>query len=498
MCIQPPSKSLICPICQDLLNDPVITSQCHHSFCNSCLSQSLSFELQCPLCRTKLSKSQFHANLALHGLVQELLVHCPFHESGCPVTVRYENIQHHVENECLYTAKHCIYSQYGCDFYDVSIKVKEHLSSCPYHQLRAFINNTDQRLAHLETMVLEQQGIIKTLLKGKLSISNGTKASPTNDDSMDQQMPSRDISSSNESLQSQNDEIVAHHNWSESGMTCVSTISSLRSGITSLAHNNGTLFAGSYDGSVKIFDSYSGVLDRTFQGHQLSVWSLALDTHRNHLYSGSSDARINIWDLSSDSNTPIKTLNSDIGKIYGLIIRNNRIYTASSDTTITIWDLETQERLGSLQGHTRGVNSIKFYNDKLISASSDKSIKIWDLQTMVCENTLSHLSSEVLDISTGSNLLFGSTYDSNISAFNLNDYSRVGTLSGHKWEVWQLEFTHNVLFSGSHDHTIKRWDLRNFQNDITLTGHKGYIHGLVWGQRGLISGCADRTIKLWA
>jgi F-box/WD-40 domain protein MET30 len=136
------------------------------------------------------------------------------------------------------------------------------------------------------------------------------------------------------------------------------------------------------------------------------------------------------------------------------------------------------EKLGSLNGHSGGVNSIKIVDNRLISASTDRSIKVssvnemWDLNTSTCVNSISHQPSEVLDVLVGSNMLFASNYDANITAYNMNDFSRVGSMMGHKWEVWQLQLANNNLFSGSHDHSIKRWDIRNFQNIETLAGHK--------------------------
>jgi WD40 repeat protein len=267
-------------------------------------------------------------------------------------------------------------------------------------------------------------------------------------------------------------------NWVHGTMSCVSTFPSQGTGITSLEFDkNGKLFAGSYDGSIKVFDVYSGSLLGTYAGHQLSVWTLTLDNQDRKLYSGGSDGLLNVWDLNS-SESLVHSFNPSQGKLYSILLYQNRLFTASSDHSIHIWDCRSFEKLGSLHGHLGGVNSIKIVDNHLISASTDRSIKvclfdqIWDLNTSSCISSISHHPSEVLDVMAGSNMLFASTYDANITAYSMNDFSRVGSMMGHKWEVWQLQLSNNNLFSGSHDHSIKRWDIRNFQNIESLTGHK--------------------------
>ncbi|KAJ3305684.1 hypothetical protein HDV03_001092 [Kappamyces sp. JEL0829] len=408
-------------ICQDIFLEPVITSQCFHSFCANCISEAIQFESQCPLCRKKLKSDDIHANLALQSLVAELEVFCPFKSEGCTETMRYEALTNHVASACLCVPRKCVYEQYGCEFSGRTMTLNTHLESCLYHKLRAFIKTTDQRISYLEAIVVVRR-------------EDGSFPVPSLSDGC----------SSSQDLR------IAQHNWIENGMTCTKTIDTER-----------MLYAGSYDGSIKVFDSYSGNLKKSLLGHRLSVWSLAIDEHGSHLYSGCSDETINVWNIDEGGTQPTATFGENHGKIYSLLVRKNRIFSASSDQTIRIWDAASLEQVGVLSGHTGGVNSIKFYQDYILSASSDRSIKarllVWDLNTLSCLHTVSHLPSECLDVAIGDGMLFASGYDSNITAYSANDYTRLGTMTGHRWEVWQLEYSNGVLFSGSHDHSIKIW-----------------------------------------
>jgi WD domain, G-beta repeat len=329
----------------------------------------MQFDPCCPLCRKKLKFEDIHSNLALNCLVAELVVYCPCKIDGCTETMRFEEVTNHISNNCLFASKKCVYHNYGCQF--AGIDLKQHLTTCSYHKLRAFIKTCDQRISHLETIVMEQQQVISHFLAGAIPAPvTITSPNPIIGGSLGNGNSS-DISPATEELR------VAEHNWLEAGMSNTKTIIAEKSGITSLIYaDSGKLYAGSYDGSIKVFDYYSGSVTKLLQSHRLSVWALALDSAKDRIYSGCSDEIINVWGTNSNSTSPIGSFAGNRGKVYSLQIKDERLFSASSDNIIRIWNCNTMELVGTLVGHSAGVNSIKFHENYLISASSDKSIKV--------------------------------------------------------------------------------------------------------------------------
>ncbi|KAI8904435.1 WD40-repeat-containing domain protein [Gorgonomyces haynaldii] len=466
-----PSLSLTCPICQECYKNPVIINACNHTFCKTCITQSLEYESQCPVCRKKILKTDYHPNLALQGLVNELLVYCPYRTIGCPKQIPLDQLEQH-QKACEFAPAACPYAKHGCAFSGTHSQLEQHLQVCAFHQLRFFIEQTENRISELEKMNEIQHKKLEILYEAhfnrKMSHNEQETMEPINQ-------------------------------WPAGAIECKKTILSTGAGISALAKNNKVLYAGSYDGKIQSMDLDLGSVVGTLDGHRLSVWSLAVHQETNRLFSASSDEIIKVWDISRPM-APRETisLESSQGKVYSLLIHNNLLFSASSNGIIKIWDLSSYTCVGRLLGHAGGVNAIKVHENKLYSASSDRSIRIWDIATQTLEHTIGHHPSEVLDVCIESGMVFGSTYDANIIAYNLNDYSRISTLSGHKWEVWKLQRYDGYLFSGSHDHTIKRWDLRSLAWNLELTGHKGYIHALDASADGLVSGGADKTIKLWS
>ncbi len=49
-----------CPICYDIVEDPVIT-HCAHFFCNECINSHLTRNNNCPVCREPIKKSELVA-----------------------------------------------------------------------------------------------------------------------------------------------------------------------------------------------------------------------------------------------------------------------------------------------------------------------------------------------------------------------------------------------------------------------------------------------------
>ena len=117
-----------CPICLELLTDPVETPCCHNLFCENCV-KPLS---KCPLCQKLLERCS--PNVPIRRLMDELSLHCPYklctaivkrprikdHEAVCefaPLKCEYggdlcgeilrKDWSHHISEECSYRPVSC-------------------------------------------------------------------------------------------------------------------------------------------------------------------------------------------------------------------------------------------------------------------------------------------------------------------------------------------------------------------------------------------------------
>uniref|UniRef100_A0A8C3US15 RING-type domain-containing protein n=1 Tax=Catharus ustulatus TaxID=91951 RepID=A0A8C3US15_CATUS len=69
-------KNLECPICLDVVQEPVST-KCDHIFCRFCMFKLLSKKkkgvVECPLCKTEVTKRSLKENSKFKQLIEGLL-----------------------------------------------------------------------------------------------------------------------------------------------------------------------------------------------------------------------------------------------------------------------------------------------------------------------------------------------------------------------------------------------------------------------------------------
>ena len=108
---------------------------------------------------------------------------------------------------------------------------------------------------------------------------------------------------------------------------------------------------------------------------------------------GSYDRTIKIW--NSSSGVCLQIINGHTGVVYGIeaaIINSQlRVISCSADGTIRVWKLENKCELSEctriLEGHTNEVKRIRMNvnrDDQLLSGSEDGQVKVWNLNTGKC------------------------------------------------------------------------------------------------------------------
>lgn len=90
-------EDLRCPLCFEVLQDPVEGSCCQNPFCRRCLSQALTRDQRCPLCRKAMRAEDMQvAHRSVRSRLGKLMRRCPRH--GCGWTGLQEALRDH---ECL-------------------------------------------------------------------------------------------------------------------------------------------------------------------------------------------------------------------------------------------------------------------------------------------------------------------------------------------------------------------------------------------------------------
>ena len=141
------------------------------------------------------------------------------------------------------------------------------------------------------------------------------------------------------------------------------------------------IISGSYDNSVHMWDAWSGVELKVFNGHTGSVQSVAFSSDGTYIVSGSDDGSVRVWDALSG--VELQVLNGHTDHVQSVAFSGDgtHIVSGSWDKSVWVWDALSGETLNVFNGHTDCVWSVAFSSDgtHIVSGSSDRSVQVWDL-----------------------------------------------------------------------------------------------------------------------
>ena len=149
---------------------------------------------------------------------------------------------------------------------------------------------------------------------------------------------------------------------------------------------NQQMIIGTSDKRIMVLNQEDARLLQSWEAHDNSVFSIAINPGSKYLLSGGRDAYLNIWDLQENF-TSIKKIpahNFTINDI-SLGFSGDYFATASRDKTIKLWDAYSFELLKVIdhkrnESHKNSVNKIKWLknsDNSLISCGDDKQIFVW-------------------------------------------------------------------------------------------------------------------------
>ncbi|ORY94058.1 WD40-repeat-containing domain protein [Syncephalastrum racemosum] len=224
-----------------------------------------------------------------------------------------------------------------------------------------------------------------------------------------------------------------------------------------LSDDNAILWTGSWDKTIKKWDTKTGECLATLKGHSDFVKTLTVVG--GHLYSGSADTYIRKWDLNT---------HAPIGKWKGHFrtvecIRpdpsGRYLYSASSDRTIRKWDLQNEmKEVAMWEEHDTSVYDLYVTEDELWSVSADRTARRWNTETGEIDTVIQHPDRVKSVTLMGPYVVTGSS-DDLIRVFDIASGKLLAKIDGHFDEVGCLAARGSTLYSGSLDCSLRRWTI---------------------------------------
>ena len=248
---------------------------------------------------------------------------------------------------------------------------------------------------------------------------------------------------------------------------------------------NGKLLAsGSLDGTVRLWNRFTGQCQQVLQHHQSGVWSVAFapsgddgNPDRHLLASGSQDQTIRLWEIASDVPTgqshqqqpelvvqPLRTLEGHTSWIRCIVFSpdGKLLASGSSDGSVKLWRVNTGECLQTFQAHSSLVLAVAFSPDgqTLATGGGDGTIKLWEMVGARNQEPKGLDSPQPSDLTQNSPRFEHSGSRTKFKTQNFPSLSALITLQGHHKWVRFLAYspTGDLLASCSQDGSVKLWD----------------------------------------
>ena len=235
--------------------------------------------------------------------------------------------------------------------------------------------------------------------------------------------------------------------WDWNGYRKVVTLRGHKDAVRALIVCDGKLFSGSYDGTVRVWTIGSWQFVATMHGHGGPV--RVLTGCQGRVFSGSYDGTVRVWDTHTYK--CLAVMKGHTSAVRALTSTDSIVFSGSDDTTVRAWDAVSFTCLHVLEGHQDNVRVLDATEDYLFSGSWDKTVRVWSIPSFACVQILEGHSEAVLALTAEKDFVVSGSYDSTVRMWTTDNWRCIKRFEGHSDAVRVLASSGMRIFSGSYD-----------------------------------------------
>uniref|UniRef100_H3DJR7 COP1 E3 ubiquitin ligase n=1 Tax=Tetraodon nigroviridis TaxID=99883 RepID=H3DJR7_TETNG len=166
-------------------------------------------------------------------------------------------------------------------------------------------------------------------------------------------------------------------------MTCNSKISC----ISWSSYHKNLLASSDYEGTVILWDGFTGQKSKVYQEHEKRCWSVDFNLMDPKLLaSGSDDAKVKLWSTNLDNSVASIEAKANVCCVKFSPTSRYHLAFGCADHCVHYYDLRnTKQPIMVFKGHRKAVSYAKFVSgEEIVSASTDSQLKLWNVSKPHC------------------------------------------------------------------------------------------------------------------
>lgn len=280
------------------------------------------------------------------------------------------------------------------------------------------------------------------------------------------------------------------------------------------------LASASGDGTIKLWDTSSGIELGALCGHRDTVADCAFAADGSRLVSASADGTLILWDVASRE--PLARLEGHTDWLWACDFSpdGTRIASASKDGTVRVWDAASGEVAGSHGGSAGGFGFCSFSPDgRLLATAPSSPGGVWlgdrperpkaellllDGSTARVRHRIRAEGDEIraCAFSPDGKRIATAESDGAVRLWDVSTGTQQTELRGHEDAVTGCAFGPDgalLVSAGGFDLTARVWDLESGQEVAVLRGHTAWVKGCEFSPDGALIATSggDGNVILW-
>ncbi|XP_078483712.1 uncharacterized protein LOC101242943 isoform X2 [Ciona intestinalis] len=258
------------------------------------------------------------------------------------------------------------------------------------------------------------------------------------------------------------------------------------------------IFSGGMDQKIRMWaptgESF-GKINKPLKGGVLSM-AMGEDEKCRTLYIGSWDMNVTVWDCVTRELR--KALVGHTGTVTAVAVDNSYIISCSHDTTIRVWDIRNYQCLRVLRHHNGAVQCMSYHDKVIITGGADRLIHMSNPDDGELLKTLRGHMSPVTAIVRQHKLIASADREGMIMLWSAEGGSEpVESIQAHEKQINDVAISGGRFFTASRDMLVKEWELVTMRCVRILQGHVNEVTGVRCTARYLVTGSKDSSVRLW-